>query len=1086
MNDEIMKIINPLYEMQREIENRKEERKNNLNNQREKIETLKNNRLTIKSNLETQLNHLKIIRNNRISYIEDNRENEINEYFEKYYDQDSLRSISAVRNDLNKAYDDRIRGIEAEYTNQSETLLNQIAQLEEETEEEKKEKEKLEFLERQSDYSVVDVKEMREVKDQVRKELIARQKELTIKLNRENLNHDIIMQEMSEFKPEYNTEHQMLDTSREAYQIFWKRSHETTDRINEINSELAQINAALEMTKYTEEEITKGMYGLAPHEKDEYLRRKLERESKKTPIIEEEFDVNNDAIDLNKDVESLSSQFILPPPIITQKNINEDEITPTENETMVDNLDEDIIVVDDPKKDLMVADDPDEDIIVVDDLEEKEPIIDSVSVNPPIDLEEKEPVIGSEPDLENDSVSNQKKQTVIDESYKVRGIIDQINDIGYNVLDNFTFKYINASFLNINKDKLKHSWKVSQKNPFTAVSTVGKKSFGILLGIGGKFSAKMLYINKRRKQRIAKTEEIINSLSDEDIMLFVENYQAVSAEYVNEIPPVALTAISKRYDKIIEKMRLVGNLKITANYELLSKNYNKLKDLKSELGDSDLDYNQREKYNEEIKRLSSEIFDNIDNIFSTRKEIIPKIYGTGGIDNFKRQMNIAHNNIKGRKSAFYNIDKNFDYADKKLLELYIHYKNEGDAKKAAEMFFTQQQLKIDNTTEKNRFSLANWGSKVSSGPVNYMPLIETPDFNNYNFASDVLTSVLYISMAISLANAIKSIKSESKAFENYNENIDKMYNDKLEKVYEEYNAKIEEINATIQQVKNNNNPDELANLLEGVLKQNAGKNFAADHHLAGWSQGGTTGQAASVITADLDDPLHIFQHNFTVAIDNASKITDVNKRIIEYQKIASEMARTEKKYFENIKDDLFEHLKYQKNVDTRFESLFGLAENLGATSELMGKVSQLSDGISSLNVGQLTKIANLDFADNAINISSTLDSIVPALGTTIGIAAVRDGINGNVVTDKSSKNDSGVYKTLDGQMEQIKGNIQETEIVRNVNKKFEELNKKWDSNGFIYKIFHRKEKVTIETKNQLYREELEENSNEMEGAGMRV
>ena len=354
MNNEINEIMQPLFELQEEIEKRKESKQNEIINQENNNKSLRKDRLAEKNELKQKLEILKNRNQNRINNIMENRDREIEEYLSEFYDPNSVYSPSSVREDLINEYDKKIQAIKDEYEKEEQDLKNQIKELEFVTEQEKIGKEILNSLHNQSDYSVVDHKEMMETKDIVRRNLIAKKKELSSQLDKEKLNYRLIMQEISEFKPEYDSKHHVTSASRDEYMSLWEKSNESVDRINNIKSQLDELDKYIEMTNYTDEELNASVRSLAPYEKEELEKRRALRKAKGN-------DAKEDIVDStqlnNTDGNNIFDNFI-PDFTFTKSDKKEEDNTPDDfieidkifDENDINLINDDNNIVDDNNK----------------------------------------------------------------------------------------------------------------------------------------------------------------------------------------------------------------------------------------------------------------------------------------------------------------------------------------------------------------------------------------------------------------------------------------------------------------------------------------------------------------------------------------------------------------------------------------------------------------------------------------------------------------------------------------------------------------------------------------------------------------
>lgn len=326
--------LDKIKEMRQERINRRKELEIELEELESKIEELKNDREEKIKSLKIELENLKVRTKISIDDFNERKEREIEEYITKTMD--SNRNLSAVygsfvRKDLEKQYDTRLKDLEAKFKQTEEELTEQVNELEIQTdfenelkeekarllkeikslksvsEEEKEEKQNLENLDNRTDFRRVDLRELVDIKENIRKQLFVEQKRLNNELNRlqieqriyitslpmelekQQLEFNEIMYKLSNFKYEYNDQHQVINGNE--WRKLYEESNKISDRIYELKQKIAEgitdseeilnvrealanIDKYLEMTNLTEEEIKVVMMSMTPWEKAEYDRRK--------------------------------------------------------------------------------------------------------------------------------------------------------------------------------------------------------------------------------------------------------------------------------------------------------------------------------------------------------------------------------------------------------------------------------------------------------------------------------------------------------------------------------------------------------------------------------------------------------------------------------------------------------------------------------------------------------------------------------------------------------------------------------------------------------------------------------------------
>ena len=118
----------------------------------------------------------------------------------------------------------------------------------------------------------VDVREIADIKQELRKELFSAKKELEIRLQEVELNYNIVMLNLSKFKLEYDEQHRVLNG--DAYKSIYAQADSLIDVKRNIEQELEKVNEYIAETELTKEEISVLMMSMTPWEKEEYDRRK--------------------------------------------------------------------------------------------------------------------------------------------------------------------------------------------------------------------------------------------------------------------------------------------------------------------------------------------------------------------------------------------------------------------------------------------------------------------------------------------------------------------------------------------------------------------------------------------------------------------------------------------------------------------------------------------------------------------------------------------------------------------------------------------------------------------------------------------
>lgn len=275
--EQIMKpYFDKKYEIERELGSAKREQ-DNLNN---KISKIRDNREQEKRQLEL-----------RLEKLIDNKNKEISEYIEQIYLSNPNVSpiyVSMVKKDLEQAY-----------KNQEDSLNSKIAELGNETEEEINSLEAINKLDNTPNYDRVYEKELQNISEDLRKQLLSYQKEISEKLSQEKINFDNIMLQLSKFKYEYNEQHQVINGN--VWRELYDKSNTTLENINSLKKVL---NATEDYLSLTDSKNYKYI-SLAPWEQSEYDRRNSKKEEEIIKVDEQPLMLEESNKELTKTDDSL-------------------------------------------------------------------------------------------------------------------------------------------------------------------------------------------------------------------------------------------------------------------------------------------------------------------------------------------------------------------------------------------------------------------------------------------------------------------------------------------------------------------------------------------------------------------------------------------------------------------------------------------------------------------------------------------------------------------------------------------------------------------------------------------------------------
>ena len=297
------------------------------------------------NNSNVELNSAKI----RLENLLNNKEREIEEY---------LSSDLVKGQTFYSGYEAMIRkDLENAYKEKEELLRKEILELE------------------RNKYKNVDLREMVDLKGDLRKQLFEQQRTLKISLEEQQLLFKMTMLKLDNFKNQYNEQNQIINGD-ERRNLF-DESNKIVDKINEIKNALKKTEQYLELTTLTSEEAAAIMRSMTPWEKEEYDRRKQaiisktkenekidEQSEEEIEIPEIEIGEPEEEIEIPEmeigeleeeietpEIETPEEEIELPALDIPEEEIEETEIDTPEKDIEVPEVEtpySDIIEIDDP------------------------------------------------------------------------------------------------------------------------------------------------------------------------------------------------------------------------------------------------------------------------------------------------------------------------------------------------------------------------------------------------------------------------------------------------------------------------------------------------------------------------------------------------------------------------------------------------------------------------------------------------------------------------------------------------------------------------------------------------------------------
>lgn len=289
-----------------DLDSKKEQSINELNQKLAQLKESKKLKISeLKAKRDQSIKELKL----RLERLRDNKEKEIQEYLEQLCLENPTASplyISMVKKDLDKAYEEQEKDLNDRIESLKRTTEQEIRTLKSDSNDEKelinemdninKEfkvnadviDEKINNLSTRPNYSRVYEKELFNLKGDIRKKLFAYKKELDLELQREKMKFDNSTLDLSEFKYEYNDQHQVTNGSK--WRELYERSNQIIDKINNIKEALKALEKNLDLTDFKNDKYI----SLAPWEQAEYDRRnKITNDDNNSNVSSDLVDIEN-------------------------------------------------------------------------------------------------------------------------------------------------------------------------------------------------------------------------------------------------------------------------------------------------------------------------------------------------------------------------------------------------------------------------------------------------------------------------------------------------------------------------------------------------------------------------------------------------------------------------------------------------------------------------------------------------------------------------------------------------------------------------------------------------------------------------
>lgn len=497
-------------------------------------------------------------------------------------------------------------------------------------------------------------------------------------------------------------------------------------------------------------------------------------------------------------------------------------------------------------------------------------------------------------------------------------------------------------------------------NSYKIVS-ISRKIIGVIPRVAMKVYG--LFVSKKTKEIFKEMEERANQLTDKEVEILLNQYKGATAQskrlpkgFNNAVRPRVNKYVSVRVAKINEQIK--NNLmKINYCEKVINALKNKL---------------QEENSPEMVEKMNNLLDGAYSNASNCIKDLISlqiegnNLQNGNGLHSFEEELKALDTKLNYAGGRF---SKSREY-DPELWSKISGYSQKIeyslDPKEVVDSYIAREQVYKENTKEKR--SVANLGSKVTTGKLDYRPFVESLDYGNDPFIRDLITSILVVSSAASLVNNIVN-------------------NIKQNAMIEEINSKIAQNNKIAQEQQGiiNNIRDNGETIEKGVtydIKQtegaieNLGERGINDKY--DWNLSGKDYIAEDA--AHHLDSSNLSLDNTQELLDLSSKYSSGTITYAEYLKGIQSIKEETTGVYESYVNDLSSYIEDYASTHPQFDytailsSLKHAASNPADSVELTNFITDLYE--KSLNV---TDISSLDLIESTMN-SATLTPDILTLG----------------------------------------------------------------------------------------------------------
>lgn len=653
------------------------------------------------------------------------------------------------------------------------------------------------------------------------------------------------------------------------------------------------------------------------------------------------------------------------------------------------------------------------------------------------------------------------------------------DSIHYKKSDNFIYMNRDIKLINFPKS---HGVSILDK-PMKLVKCIIST---VVRGIG-KLCAKIGNLNKKRRNTIDGLLQRIDELTPEEIEFLANNFTANRmTELSKVIPEVAMSALNNKIAIYFSSKLDVVNARIHEYYKSIISKFNRYTEILKQLEEGNLTPAEQEALHKEMDTLDAELCQDI--IGLENQKAFAADLNKGGAMSFIENWRVRHNSSLGGR----NISKSFDEDAIKpynYTQIADNVRN-GNGYLAAKDFLYGEKVKIAGTQTSRK--MKNWFHKTRVGAYEFKPFVELVDYSQDTYWQDIL-STLAIAASIYNVMYVKQLQEQLAVAQQRIATLDQTIAAQRQEInllnqqinnYNQYinqaNLQIQANNQSIQQLKNicalyNSDPQQFVDKMrEFALLENSKTHglteYAMQHSDAG-RLGTTALRSNGTFYGTYDSQGHIFSKDICDKINNIT-----NNTALTAQQKADGIANVLKGVNQNLattvaagKADILKGLALPGSSKWSFEAFEFAINNIAtydstfvpSVFEAFVNAAVKTNSLQSINailpvqVTSITQIPQL-----AIQLPTA--SLIPAIGALSALVGKETtmAIAESYRTPQTKKTEGTWKEKTDELAEDIKG--VEIDIEKEARRIFDEREAEWKSRGPIYRLFHRKEKPTMD------------------------